>query len=296
MSGGSLVVGYDGSRWAEAALRWAADRADRHGQWLDVVCAVHRRPGDGRRGDDAMATAEQLVATARERLALLAPAVFVTARVEAGAPVHVLLRSARTADAVVVGAHGRGERRHLGSVGAQLAAHADCPVVVARPQAGAGVVVGVDGSPGADRALGFGFAEAAGLGEPLVAVHAWLPAYAGLADVPYPGDLRPVEAQERALLQEHLAVWREAFPSVEVRPVLRVAGPVGALLREARGARLLVVGPHAPGSVEGVLRGSVGRAVLRHAECTVAVVRGADRRSATTGATGSGATAPGGSS
>src|SRR5437588_677499 len=72
----------------------------------------------------------------------------------------------------------------------RLAAHARCPVVVARPVRGQGglfaghVVVGVDGSAPARAALafGFGFAETHGL--PLAAVHA-----AGTHHDDQPGDV-----------------------------------------------------------------------------------------------------------
>src|SRR5213080_2324051 len=66
----------------------------------------------------------------------------------------------------------------LGPVAVALAARGACPVVIVRgePADTAGpVVVGVDGSPVSEAALGFAFEAAATREAGLVVVHAWSP-------------------------------------------------------------------------------------------------------------------------
>jgi len=86
----------------------------------------------------------------------------VETRVEIGRPASVLLDAARDggADLIVVGSRGRGPIASmlLGSVSAEVSAHAPCPVLVARTPSLRRVLVALDGSPEADRIA----AEAAG--------------------------------------------------------------------------------------------------------------------------------------
>ena len=134
------------------------------------------------------------------------------------------------------------------------------------------VVVGVDGSPVSERALAFAFDEAALRGAPLVAVHTWL----DLVADPVVGlltDWAAVEAEEQVVLGERLAGWARKHPDVPVRRVVRRDGPTHALLTEAEGAQLVVVGSRGRGGFAGLLLGSVSHAVLHRSPCPVAVVR-----------------------
>jgi len=132
-------------------------------------------------------------------------------------------------------------------------------------------VVGVDGSPGTGDVVDFAFAAAARRGAPLVAVTVW-PAEPGWPDT-------VVEAiyRHRAASEQPATVLRERaaqYPEVPVRTeVVRDPSPAAALVRAADGAALVVVGSRGLGGLRGLVLGSVGRALIEHAPCPVAIVR-----------------------
>lgn len=279
-----VVVGDDGSDPARTAVRWAAARARRRRLPLEVVHAVALWPYDARRvvdhAADPRADGQEVLDATTTHLADELAGLDVATVVDVSSPASLLLDRAAGAECVVLGARGRGgfPRLNLGSTAGQVAAHAACPVVVVREGGGSGVVVGVDGSPASTHAVAFAFEEASGHGEPLTAVHAWLPVYAGLGDLPYYDDVKPADQDDEALLAEILAGFCEQYPDVDVRRSVVSLHPVPALLEASEGARLLVVGSHGRGGLERLLLGSVSRTLLHHAPCTVAVTRAVTHR------------------
>jgi nucleotide-binding universal stress UspA family protein len=132
-----LIVGFDGSTSAIAAVTWAATS----GAPIIVVRVLQPRPAGVSRNrtelDDASRVFGGHMRSASRRLEGCAwrPEV-----VEASSPSAGLAAAARRhgALAIVVGSHGR--RHHSGVVGSephQLLTEADVPVVVIPPQAGA---------------------------------------------------------------------------------------------------------------------------------------------------------------
>ncbi|NUT91962.1 MAG: universal stress protein, partial [Saccharothrix sp.] len=182
---------------------------------------------------------------------------------------------------VVLGSRGLGGFTGLvvGSVAVAVAAHGRCPVVVVRGEdrADGPVVVGVDGSPASEDAVDFAFEAASARGVPLKAVHAWSDF---LVDGPYGSrltvDWAQVEAAEQRLLAERLAGRAEKYPDVVVQRLVVRDRPVRALLAEAEGAGLLVVGSRGHGGFTGMLLGSTSQALVHHATCPLAVVRPID--------------------
>jgi nucleotide-binding universal stress UspA family protein len=75
-------------------------------------------------------------------------------------------------------------------------------------------------------------------------------------------------------LQRVFAPWllRQATAQIELRLVHGRAQDV--LVVESAGAALVVIGSRGRGCVRAALAGSVSQAVLQHAGCPVAVVRG----------------------
>jgi nucleotide-binding universal stress UspA family protein len=139
------------------------------------------------------------------------------------------------------------------------------------------VVVGVDGSKGAQRALEWALSEARLRGADLRVVHAHrvpvLPTYvqgrAGGYAGPSPEQLR---AAAKQVIEEALgAAGDTAGVSVERVPV--VGGQAATTLIDASlGADLLVVGSRGLGGFTGLLLGSVSQQCVAHAHCPVVVV------------------------
>jgi nucleotide-binding universal stress UspA family protein len=283
---GPVVVGVDGSAACLSAVEVGVREAALRGRVLRMVHAFvwpYLDASSGRSSIDAPEgglrhDAESIVADAVARARALDPEVAVTGEVAVGTAAAALLARAENATVVVVGDRGLGGFTGLlvGSVAMQLAAHARCPVLVARGEADATkpVLVGVEGSPANDAAVGFAFEEAALRGVPLIAMHAWTdPLSADTADnSPLVYDLHDVQAEEEGVLAGALAGWDDKYPDVVVHRALVRGGARGTLIDGSRGAQLAVVGSRGRGGFPGLVLGSVSQAVLHHASCPVAVV------------------------
>lgn len=277
------MAGVDGSPSALDAALWAAGEASRRHLPLRLVHAfgwttqlVVGHPGLGEQRRDLM------LEHARRDLAAAASAVAghsvdVESELVLGNPIEVLVAESRRAELLVVGDSGlsRVGGLLLGSVAVALASRGACPVAVvrgARTAASAPVVVGIDGSPVSEAALAFAYEEAAILGAPLVVVHTWMDVVVD----PMPSPLvewKDLQIEEQAVLGERLAGWAEKYPDVRVRRVVARDRPAHALLEEAAGAQLVVVGSRGRGGFAGLLLGSVSHAMLHRSPCPVAVVR-----------------------
>jgi len=292
-----VVAGYDGSEPARTAVEWAAREAASRGRGLTVVevvdwpvtdmapPAVRMMPPAGTLvvDDTLRHQAERQLAEITAEVGLAWPDLVVEGVVEFGRAPEALVRTAGEEDVVVIGSSGRTAlpRMLLGSTAAELVHTCDRPVVVVRdakdPVDAAGrVVVGVDGSSTSERAIGFAFDFAGRHGHELVAVFAWsnLPVEAVEPMGVWDQDPAEVRRDGEILLAESLAGFQERYPEVAVRREVTFDRPAQALVEQADGAALLVVGSHGRGAVRSVLVGSVSHAVIYHAPCPVAVLRG----------------------
>ena len=140
--GGTIVVGVDGSQHAERALTWAIEEAKQRAALLRLVSAWHVPPAVY--GAPGLAPAVDVDRTFRDVAEESVEDAATKARgagVEADAVVcegqaaDVLVKEAEDADLLVVGSRGHGgfSGLLLGSVSAQCAHHAPCPVVIMRP-------------------------------------------------------------------------------------------------------------------------------------------------------------------
>ncbi len=282
-----LVVGYDGSPDARAALDWAVREASARHLALRIV---HVEPDLS--GWDAaaatMAGAPVLTAALPEDGGTVAEAALqvaadagVPARsVQAtGAPAAMLAEESRTAAMVVIGSRGHGAASSavLGSTVSHVASHAHCPVVVAQAQgvADGPVVVGVDGSPESEEPLGWAFEHASRHGLALEVLHAYtIPVYPGV--VPYVPPVEITEATEQfeqRIAHEALAGWGERYPDVPVTVTVLHGRPAPALIEASARASLTVVGSRGRGAFLGMLLGSTSQSLLHHAKGSVVVLR-----------------------
>jgi nucleotide-binding universal stress UspA family protein len=173
-----------------------------------------------------------------------------------------------------------------------------CPVKEV-PRVGR-IVVGVDGSPEARRALAWAAAEARLRQAVLQVVHAYhakqlaAPVYfgsthtydaaVGAAGAPSPSELTAsvhrrqafeaaVRSQADELLAALLGELGETVSGVEVQPtVVEDRHPAEALVQLSVDAELLVVGSRGRGGFSELLLGSVSHAAVLHAVCPVVVI------------------------
>jgi nucleotide-binding universal stress UspA family protein len=278
--GAPVVVGIDGSAPALAAVRWAAEEAERDRVGLRLVTAFGwRAPGRADAPERGVDHREVLLQSARAEQAKAAavavkaaPGIAVSRTIVDGYPVPRLTAASQEARLVVIGDRGRGGLAgRLVAVG--LASRAACPVVVVRgeqPAPSAPVVVGVDGSPLGESALAFAIEAAAARRAPLVAVHAWRDESSEATRQEF---LDREAAESERFLAQQLAGWGEKYPDVEIRRVVVRDRPAHGLVLQCADAQLLVVGSSGRGGLAGLLLGSVAHAVLHRAPCPVAVVR-----------------------
>jgi nucleotide-binding universal stress UspA family protein len=282
-----IVVGVDGSTESDAALRWAALEAQRHGAKLTVLHAYEpgsygiRTPLEETHQQDLRRIAEAIVDSAVTEARSLAPGPHVSGETADGGAADGLIR-ASTADAmVVVGSRGRGGFTGLllGSVSQHVATHAIGPVVVVREGSGRAdgpVVVGTDEGDDSGHALAVAFEEASLREASIVVLHAYqLAIRAWGVDLPLEvEDEQARRTAESNRLTALVAPWRDRFPTVSVE-VSPVEGHAAARLVEASTtAQLIVVGSRGRGGFAGLLLGSVGLHLLHHSGCPVLIARG----------------------
>lgn len=140
---GTIVVGVDGSEHAQRALAWGIDEAKVRSTGLRLVTAWHVPaiayvgpgfvPAVSPPFDDSLRQQAAEVAEAAAEQARAA-GVDVEANVQEGQAADLLIAAAADADLLVVGSRGHGgfAGLPLGSVSAQCAHHAPCPVVIVR--------------------------------------------------------------------------------------------------------------------------------------------------------------------
>ncbi|MGK2950725.1 MAG: universal stress protein [Acidimicrobiales bacterium] len=279
-----IIVGVDGSETAAAALRWAAREAAEQSATLVAVMAwglldQHHAEPDAAFDPTYDAAAAAAVLETYLRRALGTDGAAEVERVLAtDLPGPALVTAAEGAALLVVGARGLGGFRGLllGSVSQHCLHHAPCPVAVIREQDGEPaaqahrIVVGLDASETARRALHWAQAAAQRRGATITVVHTWHLPYA--AGYPVAGavlDPALVESDAQVTL-DHLLEGEQL--DVAIEKVVTMGSPASAILEAAKGAELIVVGSRGLGGFRGMLLGSTSNQVAHHASCPVVVV------------------------
>lgn len=295
-----VVVGWDGSRGAQLALDWAAEAAKRQGLTLTVIHCVDLSMSPGLSayspGGSYVPSLEDLEADVLAAGVARAERILDRAQIvgyhTVGTPAGELVSASEEARLVVTGSRGRGRLLAglLGSTSYAVTAHARCPAVVvpARsggedlvtpPQPGPGrrVVVGVDGSEPAGRALEAAAQVAHETGGALHLVG--VGRVVSMESVAYVEESTAGTEHTHALReeQEHVIATaaeriRAQHPDVTIETDVLFGEPGHALADLGANAGMIVLGSRGHGGFTGLLLGSVSHTVIHEAACPVMVV------------------------
>jgi nucleotide-binding universal stress UspA family protein len=278
----NIVVGFDESDGAADALRWAVAEAELHVADLTAVMAwspldQHHIVGD--QSDPAYGAGDAFDALRSYITSAVGSdrAGTVNAEVVCDLPARALLDASRRADLLVVGTRGLGGFRGLllGSVSQHCLHHTTVPIAIVRshsnPQAKR-IVVGVDGSKNAQRALQWAIAEARRRKAQLDVVTAWQIPYTG--NPPLLINTPPWAVSERAAANVLHREIADAHPDADSAPrLLALPGnPASVLLEQSSDADLLVVGSRGLGAFKLAFLGSVASQLSHHAACSIVVI------------------------
>lgn len=128
------------------------------------------------------------------------------------------------------------------------------------------IVVGIDGSPGASRAVDWALSWAEALEVPvrIIASERVPPGHTPDSD--------SLGAKAEAVIRDEMARLSEKDAAVEIHPEALVAHPVTALLDASREAGAVIVGSRGSGAFRGSVVGSISGSVAAQAYCPTIVI------------------------
>jgi nucleotide-binding universal stress UspA family protein len=279
-----VVVGVDGSRANQGALRYAVEEARRLDAPLEVVHVVPDHliasPLVVLAMNDPAALGTRIVRDAEDDVADLFPEVDTVGWVHHGSRPVRLAEAAARGLSLVVGRDDRPlvERLLRGDTATGVAARAAVPVVVVpadwTPQAATHdvVLVGLKSPDDVQPLLDDAFCLAEEVGATLAVLHSWwVPSeYADMIE----SRVAVEEWRHRSTVEIETALRtsRARYPDVKVdiRVIHGYPGP--SLVEASAGADVVVIGRRAHGVPAAVHLGGTARAVLRAASCPVRIV------------------------
>ncbi len=281
----NIAVGVDESDGAGEALRWALREADARDAvltavlvwgWLDQHHLDPGQPFDPEYHEaDALAALEQIVA---KHLPEGVPD-GIRLRVVSEFAGPGLVQAAADADLLVVGARGMGGFKGLllGSVSQHCLHHAPCPVALVKYEDTPSttierIVVGLDGSATARRALSWAVEAGRAHGARVEVVHAWHPSYVSPMDAYVISGTDIIEEGAGRFLDDTLATVDSSGLPAPVEGTFVLATPGHAILDAAEHAELIVVGSRRQSAAGCLFLGSTSLQVVHHAPCPVVVV------------------------
>lgn len=274
-----IAAGTNDTPQSRAAVSWAARRAHRDGVPLVILHVVDERwlsePYPWR---SVLQESGERILAAAAALAQEIPGLEVTTEVLTGGVGRSLAGCSDRVSMLVVGSGSGHFGGALADRALQVASSAEVPVAVVGPQETEdrhGVVVGVDGSEEAVRAVAFAAAEADREGDELTVVYAYSPPDR-LPDAGFTPELvaELMEKEERIILSETVAGLMADYPDLVVHQRLESGrDPAQALVHAAEGARLLVVGNRGRGGISRLVLGSTAHGILKHLPCPTVITR-----------------------
>lgn len=286
-----VIVGIDGSAQAESAARWAADLcARRHlsvelvsalpdGDWYTGLNPSELWNGPRLRGH-LHAVGEKAIAQASVAIHEPDPSVQVTSVIHDGAIADYVRERSPGATFVVIGSSRTGRIREavLGGHVMKILHAAECPVLVWRDrdsddESHPHVVVGVDDSANAERALLAGLEYAQAFAWSVTVAHFWpVSAAVGVGYAATMVNWSEIRDAGCQALRRQIAPAVAEFPTVDVGVHYADTSATHGLVELSSTARLVVVGTHGRGTVSRTVLGSVSDNVVHHARCPVLVV------------------------
>ena len=265
-----VLVGIDDAPASRRALRWAVREAQLRSSAVELVhCFIAHGSGPVTRAQEQQLADTRLEAiTIRNRDALDRVTWSAATTAVRAVPSSGLIAAAVDADLLVVGARGAEgfHRLRLGSTGYRTAAHSPVPVAVVGADGGGPeemdvrrpLVVGVDSSPAAHRALLWAVDEARRRSVSLTVAHVYQPRASATPEAEAAAR-HAAEAIVRGL-EDDTAGDKVAVETVVVRGT-----PAGRLLELSGSDHLLVIGTRGGGPLTDMPFGSVSRQCLHHA-------------------------------
>lgn len=228
------------------------------------------------------------LALARQARAVLKPAFpdwEIHAEAATGSPANLIVDKADElkADLIVVGSHGRSAigRLFLGSVSQKVLHAAHCPVRIARgpakkPETPIRIIVGVDGSKGAEAAVKAVAERHWPRGSEAKVINSF-PVIPAIGTEFAAATLEQWIAEEKAKVNEAVetAAGKLKGAGLAVSTVMKEDDARQSLLSEAEAweADCIFVGAKGLGAIERFMLGSVSSFIATHAQCSVEVIR-----------------------
>jgi nucleotide-binding universal stress UspA family protein len=293
-----IVVGYDHSSAAAAALEQALTLAEQYGgeviaayvSDLSAPAVLQIATAAKHRKDDASPILASLDKYRQELFEQLCDRVAsrtvpVSLDFSTNSPAAGIVDAAERwkATAIAVGTHARGRITHalIGSVAEDVLRTAVVPVIVSRgvapPTRLERIVVGIDASESAENASVFAVALACAQPVRLVycTVIDTMSITSPMADLPF--DPTPLCGNLRAAARDALDAALQYATAVDVYPDTEVADAADVAselidVAHRQAASAIVVGAHAQGTVQRFFLGSTAESVVRRSDVSVIVV------------------------
>ncbi|UYQ63160.1 universal stress protein [Streptomyces peucetius] len=281
-----VIAGVDRGPHQDDVVRFAAREAALRRRPLLIAHAIDlplpgASPSDQEGSGSAAEAGARLVDHYEQLARKESPSLSVAGELHIGHAAATPIERSADAEMIVVGHRGGGgfPRLPLGSVSWQVATHAECPVIVVRPDGTEDlpdnrVVAGVDTDEASLQALDVAYEEAALRDARLDIVHCavHIATSPAAAVTTMPVDFPVPRGGPQEFFDEELAKRRERYPDVEANFCMRHVPPAPQLVEASGNACLLVVGSRRRTGVRRFLLGSVSGEVLHTAHCPVAVV------------------------